>query len=154
MQASAGLQANPQPTSGSTTPSSPTLSSSISATCSTSSPPAVSPPARTVSSRPHPPPVRASPFLPHLLRLRLERAPGPPRRRARAPAADDAAAENRRRSEVDARNVQKKVEGEGWQHLAKKVQKVFLDLALPEFNANETPSTRFTRPVLTANVAA
>ncbi|KAJ7104545.1 hypothetical protein C8R43DRAFT_1140983 [Mycena crocata] len=52
------------------------------------------------------------------------------------------------------RGTFKRVEGEWWQYLAKKVKKVFPDLALPEFEANEAPSTRFTRPVLTAKVVA
>ncbi|KAJ7099526.1 2OG-Fe(II) oxygenase [Mycena belliarum] len=51
------------------------------------------------------------------------------------------------------RGTFKKVEGQWWQYLAKKVQKVFPDLALPDFDANAAPSTRFTRPVLTAKVA-
>ncbi|KZV89639.1 2OG-Fe(II) oxygenase [Exidia glandulosa HHB12029] len=41
------------------------------------------------------------------------------------------------------------VRGEWWQYLAKKVQKVFPDLKLPDFEANAAPSTRFTRPVET-----
>ncbi|KAJ7668738.1 2OG-Fe(II) oxygenase [Mycena polygramma] len=52
------------------------------------------------------------------------------------------------------RGTFKKVEGQWWQYLAKKVQKVFPDLALPDFEGNEAPSTRFTRPVPTAKVAA
>ncbi|KAJ7772075.1 2OG-Fe(II) oxygenase [Mycena maculata] len=52
------------------------------------------------------------------------------------------------------RGTFKKVEGYWWQYLAKKVQKVFPDLALPDFEANEAPSTRFTRPVPTAKVVA
>ncbi|KAK7057627.1 2OG-Fe(II) oxygenase [Favolaschia claudopus] len=48
----------------------------------------------------------------------------------------------------------RKLQGQWWQYLAKKVQKVFPDLALPDFEANEAPSTRFTRPVLTAAAAA
>jgi hypothetical protein len=51
------------------------------------------------------------------------------------------------------RGTFKKVERQWWQYLAKKVQKVFPDLALPDFDANKAPSTRFTRPVLTAKVA-
>lgn len=51
------------------------------------------------------------------------------------------------------RGTFKKVEGQWWQYLAKKVQKVFPDLALPDFDTNKAPSTRFTRPVLTAKVA-
>ncbi|KAJ7496849.1 2OG-Fe(II) oxygenase [Mycena latifolia] len=47
----------------------------------------------------------------------------------------------------------KKVEGQWWQYLAKKVKKVFPDLALPDFEANEAPSTRFTRSVFTTKVA-
>ncbi|TFK47570.1 Clavaminate synthase-like protein [Heliocybe sulcata] len=35
------------------------------------------------------------------------------------------------------------VQGEWWQYLAKKVQKVFPDLKLPDFEANEVPSSRF-----------
>jgi len=35
------------------------------------------------------------------------------------------------------------VSGEWWQYLAKKVQKVFPDLKLPEFKHNVSPSTRF-----------
>ncbi|KAJ7481203.1 hypothetical protein B0H11DRAFT_2157857 [Mycena galericulata] len=52
------------------------------------------------------------------------------------------------------RGTFKKVEGQWWQYLAKKVKKVFPDLELPEFDANEAPSTRFTRPVPTAKVVA
>ncbi|KAJ7125189.1 hypothetical protein C8R44DRAFT_669312 [Mycena epipterygia] len=50
------------------------------------------------------------------------------------------------------RGTFKKVEGQWWQYLAKKVKKVFPDLALPDFEANEAPSSRFTRPVPTAKV--
>ncbi|KAJ7653822.1 hypothetical protein B0H17DRAFT_1214531 [Mycena rosella] len=50
------------------------------------------------------------------------------------------------------RGTFKKVEGQWWQYLAK-VKKVFPDLALPDFDANEAPSTRFTRAVLTAKAA-
>lgn len=52
------------------------------------------------------------------------------------------------------RGTFKKVEGQWWQYLAKKVQKVFPDLALPDFDANAAPSTRFTCPVPIAKVAA
>ena len=45
------------------------------------------------------------------------------------------------------------VQGEWWQYLAKKVQKVFPDLKLPDFEANSAPSTRFTRPVETKATA-
>lgn len=45
------------------------------------------------------------------------------------------------------------VQGEWWQYLAKKVEKVFPDLALPDFEANVAPSTRFTRPVETTVAA-
>lgn len=41
------------------------------------------------------------------------------------------------------------VSGEWWQYLAKKVMKVFPDLALPDFENNSTPSTRFTLEVPT-----
>jgi len=38
----------------------------------------------------------------------------------------------------------KEVKGQWWQYLAKKVKKVFPELALPDFEANVAPSTRFT----------
>ncbi|PTB35341.1 hypothetical protein M441DRAFT_62822 [Trichoderma asperellum CBS 433.97] len=41
----------------------------------------------------------------------------------------------------------RKVEGTWAQYLAKKVQKVFPDLNLPDFEPNKAPSTRFTRVV-------
>lgn len=41
----------------------------------------------------------------------------------------------------------RKVEGTWAQYLAKKVQKVFPDLDLPDFEPNAAPSTRFTRVV-------
>ncbi|KAF7315078.1 2OG-Fe(II) oxygenase [Mycena indigotica] len=64
-------------------------------------------------------------------------------------AEERAAAEARWRSGTFTR-----VEGQWWQYLAKKVKKVFPDLALPEFEANSAPSTRFTRPIPTAKVVA
>lgn len=39
------------------------------------------------------------------------------------------------------------VEGTWSQYLARKVQKVFPDLGLPDFEPNVSPSTRFTRVV-------
>nr|XP_036584562.1 2og-fe oxygenase [Colletotrichum truncatum]KAF6794080.1 2og-fe oxygenase [Colletotrichum truncatum] len=44
------------------------------------------------------------------------------------------------------------VKGKWHQYLARKVQKVFPDLGLPDFESNEAPSTRFTRVVNTTAV--
>lgn len=41
------------------------------------------------------------------------------------------------------------VSGEWWQYLAKKVQKVFPELKLPDFEHNVSPSTRFSIAVPT-----
>jgi hypothetical protein len=45
------------------------------------------------------------------------------------------------------------VSGEWWQYPAKKVKKVFLELALPDFEANVKPSSRFVIAVPTATIA-
>lgn len=42
------------------------------------------------------------------------------------------------------------VSGEWWQYLAKKVKKVFPELALPDFEGNVKPSSRFAIAVPTA----
>lgn len=62
------------------------------------------------------------------------------------PVSDADAAEARERW---AQTTFKGVSGEWWQYLAKKVMKVFPDLALPDFKHNSTPSTRFTLEVPT-----
>lgn len=59
--------------------------------------------------------------------------------------------------EVRARNrwaktTFRQVDGKWCQYLARKVQKVFPDLALPDFEPNAAPSTRFTRVVTTAAI--
>jgi hypothetical protein len=43
----------------------------------------------------------------------------------------------------------RRAEGTWSQYLARKVQKVFPDLKLPDFEANTAPSTRFTMTVFT-----
>lgn len=46
----------------------------------------------------------------------------------------------------------REAKGYWWQYLAKKVQKVFPELELPDFDANATVSTRFAIPVPTSGV--
>lgn len=51
-----------------------------------------------------------------------------------------------------AKTTFREVQGTWSQYLARKVQKVFPDLDLPDFEANSAPSTRFTRVVQTRMV--
>lgn len=51
-----------------------------------------------------------------------------------------------------AKTTFREVKGFWWQYLAKKVKKVFPDLALPDFEANQSVSTRFAIAIPTAPV--